>query len=75
MLKQRRYLVFEFLPVNGGTSTTRARWVPGLDHEVGDYAVDEVRIVVVAGDEGGEVLDCFWSVVAVELDNDRALDK
>ena len=58
---------------DGGAPTSSAGWVAGLDHEVGDYAVDEVVVVGVAGDEGGEVLDGFGGVVAVHFEDDGAL--
>jgi hypothetical protein len=60
-----------------------------LEHEVGDYAVEEESVVVASGDEGGEVFAglrgvsgfeegegrerYFWCVVVVELYYDCAL--
>lgn len=55
MFKRRRYLVFEFLPVDGCTASACAGWISGLEHEGGDYAVKELVVVVGAGGEGAEV--------------------
>lgn len=35
--------------------------------------MEEMVIIVVPGDKGGEVLDCIWSVIGVELKNYLAL--
>lgn len=50
-------LVFELVAVDACAAPTGACWITGLDHEVGDYAVDYLVVVVGAGGEGGEVLD------------------
>lgn len=48
-------LVVEFLAVDGRAAAARARRVAGLEHEVGDYAVEEEVIVVAPLREGFEV--------------------
>jgi hypothetical protein len=48
--------VLELVAVDGSSSAAGAGWVSGLEHEVGDYAVEEEVVVVAAAGEGFEVL-------------------
>lgn len=73
MFQLRRYLVFELLTVDGGPTSPCTGGVTGLEHEVGDYAVEEEGVVVATGGEGGEVCAGFGSVVIVEFDYYHAL--
>lgn len=50
-----------------GAAAAGAGWVAGLEHEVGDYAVDRGVVVVSAAGEGREVLAGFGGVGCVEL--------
>lgn len=52
-------LIREFLAVDAGAAAARACWVSALDHEVGDYAVEDCVVVVVARGERCEVLACL----------------
>lgn len=56
MLQLGGDLVLELLAVDGGAAAAGAGGVAGLDHEVGDDAVDEEVVIVAALGEGGEVL-------------------
>ena len=56
VLQLRGELVLERGAVDGGAAAARPRWVAGLDHEVGDHAVEGCRVVVAACGEGGKVL-------------------
>lgn len=42
------YLVLEFLAVDGAAAAASARGVAALDHEGGDYTVEEGVVVVVS---------------------------
>lgn len=66
-------LVLELLAVDGAAAAAGAGGVAGLEHEVGNDAVEEERVVVAAFGEGLEVLAGFWGVFGVELDGDGAL--
>jgi hypothetical protein len=55
MFQGGRDLVFEFLAVDGGTAAAGSRRVAGLEHEVGDYTVEEEVVVVAASGEGFKV--------------------
>lgn len=75
--------------VDGGAASAGAGGVAALDHEAGDYSVEDGVGVVAAGDEGGEVLAGLEGVrglfskdeeggylggmLLVELDLDNAL--
>lgn len=48
-------LVFEFLAVDTGAAPSGAGGIASLEHEGGDYAVEEERVVVTPLDERGEV--------------------
>jgi hypothetical protein len=52
-------LVFEFLAVNGAASSAGAGRVTGLDHEIGDDAMEDDVVVVSALRKGREVLACL----------------
>lgn len=56
MLQGRVNFVLELVAVDGSSSAAGAGWVSGLEHEVGDYAVEEEVVVVAAAGEGFEVL-------------------
>ena len=56
MLQRRVYLVLEFLSVYRTAAAACACGVAGLEHEVGDYAVEDYVVVVAALGEGGEIL-------------------
>lgn len=60
-------LICEFLAVDGGATTAGARGVTALDHEVGDYTVEDDVVVVAAGGEGAEVFAGSWGVRGVEF--------
>jgi hypothetical protein len=63
MLQRRADLIFEFLAIDRGAATARACWVAGLDHEIGDYAVEDQVVEVATFGEGREVSGCLkWSV-------------
>lgn len=55
MFQVGRDLVFEFLAVDRFAAATGASWISRLQHEGGDYAVEEDVAVVAALDEGAEV--------------------
>lgn len=63
MLKARVDLVFELVAVDGATAAAGAGGVAGLEHEVGDDAVEEDVVVVAALCEGGEVFACLVRVL------------
>ena len=44
-------LVFELLAVNGGAASAGARGIASLEHEIGDYAVEENVVVIAAACE------------------------
>jgi len=73
VLQRGRDLVLELGAVDGGSATAGASGVTALDHEVGDDAVEDEVVEVVALREGGEVLAGFGSVVIVEFDGDETL--
>lgn len=52
-------LVFEFLAVDGAASSAGAGGITGLDHKVGDDAVEDDIVVVSALREGREILACL----------------
>ncbi len=56
MFKRRVDLVLELFAVDGSPAATGAGRVAGLEHEVGDYAVEEYIIVVAATGKLSEVL-------------------
>lgn len=60
MFQAGMYLVFELFGVDGTAAAAGAGGVAGLEHEVGDYAVEEDVVVVAALGEGGEVFAGLW---------------
>lgn len=60
--------VGELVAVDGAAAAPCAGGVAGLDHEVGDDAVDDGVIVVVALGEGGEIGACLREDVREEAD-------
>lgn len=71
MFELGRDFVFELFAVDGGPAAAGAGGIAGLQHEVGDYAVEEEGVVVAAFGEGAEVFaglgwvseDNFWREV------------
>ena len=55
MLQPGVDLVVEFVAVDGGAAAAGAGRVAGLQHEVGNDAVEDDVVVVAALGEGGEV--------------------
>lgn len=68
-----RDFVLEFLAVDGGAASTRARRVAALDHEGGDYAVEDCFVEVPPLGEGLKVGACLGRVGGVEFEGDGAL--
>ena len=66
-------LVVKFLAVNRASASTCACRIAGLDHEGGDYAVEDDVVVVPALGECREVGACAWGVCSVKFDCDCAL--
>lgn len=56
MLQSGINLVLKLFPVNGTAAAAGASGVTGLEHEVGNYAVEDNVVVVAALGERGEVL-------------------
>lgn len=52
VLQVRTNLVFELLAIDRGAAATSASRITALDHEVGNNAVEDSAIVVVARGEG-----------------------
>lgn len=73
VLEARVDLVGELFAVDGGAAAAGAGGVAGLDHEVGDDAVDDGRVVVAALGEGDKVCAGLGGVGGVELEDDGAL--
>ncbi len=73
MFQLGRDLVFELLAVDGGSAAPRPGGIARLEHEVGDYAVEEEAVVVAARGEGAEVCAGFGGMVVIELDYYGAL--
>ncbi len=59
MFKRRVDLIFEFLAVDGCSTPSGACRVAGLEHEVGDYAVEENVVIVTAAGELSKVFACL----------------
>lgn len=59
VFQRRVYLVSEAVAVYGLSAASCARWIPGLEHEVWDDAVEDYTVVVAALREGGEVFACL----------------
>lgn len=74
VLERSRDLVFEFFAVDGLASATGTGGVAGLDHEVGDDAVEDDIVVVSALGKGSEVFAGTRGMVVVEFDDDVALE-
>lgn len=55
MLQRRRDFILEFLAVDRLAASSGAGRVAGLDHEVGDYAVEDYAVVVTPARKGFEV--------------------
>ena len=55
VLQTRVDLVVEFVAVDGIAAAAGTGWVARLQHEVGDYAVEEDGVVVATLSEGDEV--------------------
>jgi hypothetical protein len=55
MLQGGGNLVFEFLAVDGCSATPGPCGIAGLQHEIGDYAVEDYTVVITAFGEGAEV--------------------
>lgn len=66
-------LVLEGLAPDGAAAAAGAGGIAGLEHEVGDYAVDRGVVVVAAAGEGGEVFAGLGGMVGVELERECAL--
>lgn len=73
MLEGGRNLVLELGAIDRCPAPPGARWVAALNHKVGDDAVEDEAVEVIALGEGGEVLACLGRVVAVELYGDGPL--
>lgn len=56
-------LICKFITIDGGAAAAGAGGVACLDHEVGDDAVDDGVVVIVALGEGGEVGACLTNDV------------
>lgn len=56
MLQRRHDLVLELAAVDGFAATAGAGWVPSLDHEAFDDAVEDDIVVLARFGESGEVL-------------------
>ena len=56
MLQSWVDLVFEFFSEDGAAAAAGAGGIAGLEHEVGDYAVEDDFVVIASLGEGGEVL-------------------
>ena len=65
MLQRRVDLVFEFVAVDGGAAAAGAGGVAGLEHEVGDDAMEEDVVIGAALGEGCEVPAGLRSTVLV----------
>ena len=73
-VRRRGEFVFEFTTGEDCfAAATGASGVAGLNHEVGDDAVDGSVVVVLATEEGGEVETSFGGVGGVQFEGDRAL--
>lgn len=59
MLQRGRDLVLELVAVDRSAAAASAGWVAGLDHEVGDDAVDQEVVIVASLSEGLEILACL----------------
>lgn len=59
MLQALLNLVFKFLAVDRASSSAGAGWIAGLDHEVGDNAVENHVVVVASLRERRKVLTCL----------------
>ena len=55
MFKRRIDLILKFLAVDGSPAAAGASGVAGLEHKIGDYAVEDDIIVVAAASEFGEI--------------------
>ena len=49
------YFVLELLTVDGGAAAAGTGGIASLEHEIGDYAVEEDIIVVAAAGEFGKI--------------------
>lgn len=72
MFQLGRELVGEWRSPHGFAAAAGARRVAGLNHEVGDYAVEGDGVVVGARDERGEVEAGFGRVGGVEFEGYEA---
>lgn len=62
MFERRVDFVFEFLAVDGCSAPPSACRVTGLEHEVGNYTVEENVVVVTAAGELSEVFACLKTI-------------
>ena len=60
-------------PIDGGTATAGAGGVAGLDHEIGDHAMNGARGVVRLSDEGEKVAASQWGMSSVKLEGEGTL--
>lgn len=59
MLQPRVNLVLELLAVNRASSPAGTSWIAGLDHEVGDNAVEDNVVVIASLRKCREILACL----------------
>ena len=73
VLERWHNLIFEFLSVDGASSTASAGRISALDHEIGDDSMKDDPIVVASLRQGGKVLAGLGGLIFVQLDGDGTL--
>lgn len=64
--------VFKLFAIDGCTTSTCARWITPLDHEVLDDSVELGAIVVTSTSQLSKVLAGLWSMLPVQLQHNDA---
>lgn len=72
MLQIAADLILELVAKDRRAAASSPSWIAALDHEVGDDAVEDGAIIVIARGESREVLAGLGCVGGVELDSDGA---
>lgn len=69
------YLIIKFVPVDRASSSASPGWIPCLDHEVWNDAMNDDVVVVSSLRQTCEVFACLRRMVIVQLNNDGTLYK